>query len=58
MELGRCLAADGDRLKSVVKIGVEPRVGLPSYAKVRGQTVQQYGVIDSVECCAKVQKHE
>ena len=29
MELGRCLAVDGDRLKSVAKIGVEPGVGLP-----------------------------
>ena len=29
MELGRCLAVDGDRLESVAKIGIEPRVGLP-----------------------------
>ena len=29
MELGGCLTVDGDILKSVAKIGVEPRVGLP-----------------------------
>ena len=57
MELGRCLAVDGET-KICCEYRSRTKRRLALICQSQRKDGQQYGMIDSVECCAKVEKHE